>query len=185
MAHFAESARGIAPRAAHRTGREPLDSSGSCHRLKAAASRQDRSVPPVAGGPIDPDAGDLPPWLHGNYPASPLLRSSPPLAVASVLSASRCFRLCFFPYHRQPGSQVPYESPDEIHAAYTPDTAWPVSRFPPCFSQGRLAPRFRCHLTAFDASSAVRLHSSLSSPHDVIAMSRLLTITYTTAALRP
>src|ERR1035438_751792 len=28
---FAESARGISPRAAHRSGRESLDSSGSCH----------------------------------------------------------------------------------------------------------------------------------------------------------
>jgi hypothetical protein len=45
----AESARGIAPRAAHRTGRKPLDLSGSCHRLKAAAFRPDLSVPPVSG----------------------------------------------------------------------------------------------------------------------------------------
>ena len=41
-AHIAERpsrplARGISPRAAHRTGREPLDLSGSCHRTKAAA----------------------------------------------------------------------------------------------------------------------------------------------------
>jgi hypothetical protein len=37
----AESARGISPRAAHRAGRESLDSSGSCHPGKAAALRQD------------------------------------------------------------------------------------------------------------------------------------------------
>jgi hypothetical protein len=36
---FAESAQGISPRAAHRSGREPLDSSGSCHRAKATAFR--------------------------------------------------------------------------------------------------------------------------------------------------
>jgi hypothetical protein len=36
----AESARGISPRAAHRTGREPLDSSGSCHPMKAGAFRR-------------------------------------------------------------------------------------------------------------------------------------------------
>ena len=41
MLAFAESARGISPRAAHRTGRKPLDLSGSCHPLKAAAFRQD------------------------------------------------------------------------------------------------------------------------------------------------
>jgi len=38
---LAESARGITPRAAHRSGHEPLDSSGSCHPKKAAAFRQD------------------------------------------------------------------------------------------------------------------------------------------------
>jgi len=35
----AESARGISPRAAHRTVRKPLDLYGSCHRAKAAAFR--------------------------------------------------------------------------------------------------------------------------------------------------
>ena len=44
----AESAQGIAPRAAHRTGRKPLDLSGSCHPVKAAASHQDPRVRPVA-----------------------------------------------------------------------------------------------------------------------------------------
>jgi hypothetical protein len=34
--------RGISPRAAHRSGREPLDSYGSCHPEKAAAFRQDK-----------------------------------------------------------------------------------------------------------------------------------------------
>jgi hypothetical protein len=29
-----ESALGVSPRAAHRTGREPLDSSGSCHQFE-------------------------------------------------------------------------------------------------------------------------------------------------------
>jgi hypothetical protein len=44
----AESARGISPRAAHRTGRKPLDLFGSCHPMKAAAFRQNLRVPPVA-----------------------------------------------------------------------------------------------------------------------------------------
>ena len=102
---------------------------------------------------IDLHAGGLPPSLHGNYPASTLLRSSPPLACASVLSASRFHRLCLFPYHRKPGSQVPYESPDWSHASCTPDIAWPVSRFPPdCSRSGEATPVlmssmvFRCVL---------------------------------------
>src|SRR6516165_4567851 len=37
---------------------------------------------------------DLPPLLHGHYPASSLLRGSPSLSGASVLLASRLLRLC-------------------------------------------------------------------------------------------
>src|SRR5262250_3755134 len=40
---------------------------------------------------------DLPPLLHGHYPASTLLRGSPPLPGASVLSASRLEPLAPFP----------------------------------------------------------------------------------------
>src|ERR1019366_3745284 len=36
----AEEARGISPRASHRSGLDTLASSGSCHRLKAAAFRR-------------------------------------------------------------------------------------------------------------------------------------------------
>src|SRR5215467_14329562 len=39
-------------------------------------------------------------------------------------------RLCFFPWHRRPGSHVPYESPNESHASSTPDATWTVSRIP-------------------------------------------------------
>ena len=39
---------GISPRGAHRSGRESLNSSGSCHLLKAAAFHQNHRVPPVA-----------------------------------------------------------------------------------------------------------------------------------------
>src|ERR1700686_4247987 len=40
---------------------------------------------------------DLPPLLHGHSPASSLLRGSPPLSGASVLSASRLEPLAPFP----------------------------------------------------------------------------------------
>ena len=36
-----------------------------------------------------------------------------------------------FPWHRRTDAQVPYKSPNESHASYTPGTAWPVGRFPP------------------------------------------------------
>src|SRR5208282_1002034 len=69
--------------------------------------------------PVDPTntVSDPPPSLHGHYPASSLLWGGPRLTGPSVLSASRVPRLCLFPWHGQPGSQVPYESPDESHAS--------------------------------------------------------------------
>jgi len=79
---------------------------------------------------IDPNAGGPPPSLHGHDSASAVLRGSPSLIGASVLSASGFSPLRLFPWHRQPGSQVPYESPDWSQASGTPDIAWPVSRFP-------------------------------------------------------
>jgi len=45
--------------------------------------------------------GDLLPLLLGNYPGSKLLRSSPPLVCALVLSGSLGFRLRLFPYQSQ------------------------------------------------------------------------------------
>jgi hypothetical protein len=36
-------------------------------------------------------------------------------------------RLCFFPWHRRPGSHVPHKSQIELRAAYMPDAAWAVS----------------------------------------------------------
>jgi hypothetical protein len=46
---------------------------------------------------VDHDANGLLPSLAGNYPASTLLRSSPPLISALVLSASEFIPLRFFP----------------------------------------------------------------------------------------
>src|SRR5262249_52352548 len=47
---FAEEARGIAPRASHRTGLDALASSGSCHRASLPPSLG-HGGPPVAGCP--------------------------------------------------------------------------------------------------------------------------------------
>src|SRR5208283_4160480 len=119
----------------HTTVREPLDSHGSCHPLKAAAFRRNQRAPPVSRWPVDPVAGDPLPSLHGHYPTSSLLRRSPPLGRASVLSTSCFCHLGLFPWHRRPGSHVPYESLDWSHAPCTPDTTWTVNRSLPCLSQ--------------------------------------------------
>src|SRR5664279_4473905 len=92
----AESARGVSPRAAHRSGHDTLASSGSCHRNEGCRLPSKIGAHPVASW-LPPDVGDLPPLLHGHYPASSLLRGSPPLAGASVLSASRFPPLVPFP----------------------------------------------------------------------------------------
>jgi hypothetical protein len=91
---LAEWARGISPRAPLRSGREPLDSSGSCHRESCRLPLNLRA-PPGMTRLLNGD--DLPPWLHGHYPASSLLQGSPPLSGASVLSASRLEPLAPFP----------------------------------------------------------------------------------------
>ena len=61
----AESTRGIAPRASHRSGLDTLASSGSCHRAKAAAFRC------MSGSSrcrlTRPNVGDPLPSLHGHY----------------------------------------------------------------------------------------------------------------------
>src|SRR5271157_4287676 len=44
-------------------------------------------------------------------------------------------RLCLFPWHRRPGSHVPYKSQIELRAAYMPDAAWAVSGHPPSRSR--------------------------------------------------
>src|SRR5271170_1872203 len=58
-------------------------------------------VPPAAGWTQHRltrfNVDGLLPSLHGHYPASSLVRSSPPLAGASVLSASRLEPLVLFP----------------------------------------------------------------------------------------
>jgi hypothetical protein len=164
----AESARGISPRAAHRSVREPLDSHGSCHP---------RRLPPSAEPPgssccqltKQSGAGDLLPLLHGHYPASSLLRSSPPLVGALVLSASWYCHLYLSLHITDPVLNVPYESPDKSHAAYTPDTAWPVSRNLPCCSQGMQktpvlvsGKGFRCFRRRFVCTHLSYLHMTCS-----------------------
>jgi hypothetical protein len=47
----AEWRRGISPRRSHRSGRKPLDLSGSCHPSQTAAYGRTRRAPPVAGWP--------------------------------------------------------------------------------------------------------------------------------------
>ena len=96
---------------------------------------------------IDLDADDAArvPAFHSLWvgkAGGELLRSSPPLSGASVLSASRLEPLVPFPWHRRIGSHVPYESLVELRAAYMPDVARAVSGIPRADPGGWVSPRF-------------------------------------------
>jgi hypothetical protein len=63
--------------------------------------------------------------LHHYYRA---VRPSPALRYFRPRGWSH---LHLFPWHRRPGSHVPYKSQIELRAAYMPDAAWAVSGHPP------------------------------------------------------
>src|ERR1700726_2976527 len=107
----------------------------SIHTARVIARRLPPSAEPSGSSRFDP----VGPWstamtcplcstgitpLHHYYGA---VRPSP---------AHRYFRprgwsrLCLFPWHRRPGSHVPYKSLVELRAAYTPDAARSVSGYP-------------------------------------------------------
>jgi hypothetical protein len=118
---------------------------------------------------LDPDGDGPPPSLHRHYPTSSVLQGSPPLTGASVLSASWVRHLYLFSSHRQSDSQVPYESLNQSHAPYAPDTAQTVSRFPLCSSRNRVkAPVLMSFLRLTMLDRKVCLRSSLSFTLDVI-----------------
>jgi hypothetical protein len=79
---------GISPRAPHRSGLEPLDLSGSCHPLRAAALRQNRGILLLSVDLCGFNVDGLPASLRGHYSTSSLLPGSPPLSIASVLLPS-------------------------------------------------------------------------------------------------
>src|SRR5208283_4635826 len=67
---------------------------------------------------------------------SSLLRTAPPLVPASVFFLM-VSAICHFPLHPQRGSHVPYQSLNEVHAAYTPAAIGAVSRFRPNSSRSQ------------------------------------------------
>ena len=100
------------------SGLDTLASSGSCHRTKAAAFRRNFGLLP-GYNPVGPSStamtrplrstGITP--LHHYYGA---VRPSPAHRYFQPRGWSR---LCFFPWHRRPGSHVPHKSQIELRAA--------------------------------------------------------------------
>src|SRR5215472_12874976 len=181
IAHDAESARGVAPRAAHRSGRESLDSSGSCHPPKAAAFCQGKEFLRL---PVDPNSTwmtcplrsvGITPLLHyyetvRPCPADQYFRPRGASACAFSLSTADRFSSSV----PEPGMESRHLCTGH-HMASKQISAMLIPR-----AEGTL--RFRCRLLIrCDAFSVVHLCLSIHSSHDVF-YSRLLTMTFTTAA---
>ncbi len=88
----------LTPSPSQNSGLEPLDSSGSCHPMRAAALRQNRRAPPVASWPIM-----VPTWI-----ACPLRSTD----ITPLLHYYRAVRpSASHPYSRPRGSNPLVASP--------------------------------------------------------------------------
>src|SRR3984893_5533509 len=134
MRASAEWARGISPRASHRSGLDTLASSGSCHRAKAAAFRRELELLLLPVGSL-PTSVACPLRSTGITPLQHYYGAVRPSPAHQYFRPRGWSRLCLFPWHRRPGSHVPYKSQIEVRAASMPDAAWAVSGHPPSYSQ--------------------------------------------------
>jgi hypothetical protein len=107
-----------------------------------------------------------------------------PCAALRYFLSCRGFRLRFSLSIAATGSHVPHNSLTPVHAAFMPEAACPVHRFPACSCHdATLVRRFRPHYHAFDTSTAVHFHSSPGAVPDHGVFPRPLTGTFTTAIL--
>src|SRR5271156_5755081 len=107
-------------------------------RLRA---RLDFSIPSCSPGQrgITPAFGYSAPHPSAEGTSTPMIHALPSAHYRAVRPspAHRYFRprgwsrLRLFPWHRRPGSHVPYKSQIELRAASMPDAAWAVSGHPP------------------------------------------------------
>src|SRR3954468_18238424 len=106
------TARGLAPLRPLRTGRETLASSGSYTPASGSESQkalpQTPAPPSLVGRPPRPECRV--PSLHRRYPASTVLRTRPPLRLASVLGSSGVCPLEVSLGIEATGSHVPHKS---------------------------------------------------------------------------
>jgi hypothetical protein len=101
------------------SGRDTLASSGSCHRLKAAAFRQNMEL----FRSLTQSRRRCPPSLHAITRAS--LRVGPPLFP----------RIATFSLADEPLVPFRLASPDRFSSPHESPNAWPVGRLPPCLSR--------------------------------------------------
>src|SRR6266478_4834893 len=118
---------------------EPLtdpDLTLSRHPARAIARRLPPSAEPSGSSrydPVDPSSTAITHPLRstGITPLQHYYGAVRPSPAHRYFQPRGWSRLCLFPWHRRPGSHVPYESLIELRAASMPDAAWAVSRHPP------------------------------------------------------
>jgi hypothetical protein len=120
--------------AGHTSGLDTLASSGSCHRAKAAAFRRELELLLLPVGSL-PTSVACPLRSTGITPLQHYYGAVRPSPAHQYFRPRGWSRLCLFPWHRRPGSHVPYKSQIEVRAASMPDAAWAVSGHPPSYSQ--------------------------------------------------
>jgi hypothetical protein len=112
------------------SGLDTLASSGSCHRAKAAAFRRELELLLLPVGSL-PTSVACPLRSTGITPLQHYYGAVRPSPAHQYFRPRGWSRLCLFPWHRRPGSHVPYKSQIELRAASMPDAAWAVSGHPP------------------------------------------------------
>jgi len=118
---------------------EPLtdpDLTLSRHPARAIARRLPPSAEPSGSSrydPVDPSSTAITHPLRstGITPLQHYYGAVRPSPAHRYFQPRGWSRLCLFPWHRRPGSHVPYESLIELRAASMPDAAWAVSGHPP------------------------------------------------------
>ena len=108
----------------------------SHHPARAIARRLPPSAEPSGSSRFDPVGPSSTAMIHplrstGITPLHRYYRAVRPSPAHRYFQLRGWSRLRFFPWHRRPGSHVPYKSQIGLRAAYMPDAAWAVSVHPP------------------------------------------------------
>ena len=136
----------------------------------------DYRVPPVAGWP-DPNGDGCSLCSTSITLASSLLRSSPPLTGALVLSALRLAPLVPFPLASPCSSNIPYKSLSSFAPPAPRMPLWPLSLSK--LSPRMVTPRFSHHLISFRRFRSGSLALASLDPAGIIAD---VSATFTTVA---
>src|SRR4029450_3964780 len=118
---------------------EPLtdpDLPFSPHPARVTARRLPPSAEPSGSSwydPVDPSSTAMtcPLCSAGITPLHPSYRAARPSPAHRYFRPRGWSHLHLFPWHRRPGSHVPYNSQIELRAASMPDAVWAVSGHPP------------------------------------------------------